>query len=305
MSCTNLIVDGSNLEFRSFWASMQNVKNPEEDISTYEKNSCTKQFMLSLKKIVKKASPDNVYVCWDKKLTHPSKNFRDELLGDYKGTRKKTSYVQLMYDQEPRTIELLKSLGCKCLFPNILEGDDVVAWLTHTLSGSNAVVSVDNDMYQLVNERTVVMHPSSHQIINSLNFEEIVGIKKDCFILYKAIKGDDSDNIIGLPGYGKAKGKRLAESWNPDHVTDEYKQIVERNIKVIDLSVGYKVHPEEVPVYERQLNEQENQPFNIKKFTELCKEYGIEGLTYNTHEWKELFQRNSMTDLINAYFVNK
>jgi DNA polymerase I len=303
MTCTNMIIDGSNIEHRSFWASKQ--PNNEMDYSS-DVNKCTKQFMLSFKKYVKRLEPDNIYVCWDKRLTWPSRNFREELSDDsYKGTREKSPDIHLMYEQEPKTINLLKALGCKCLFPNILEGDDVISWLVHTLDGTNVIVSVDNDLYQLIDDCTSMFHPGTSKIITHLNFEEEIGIERKYFKLYKAIKGDISDNIQGLPGYGEKKSKRLAMSWKDSIVTDEYKQIVEKSLKMIDLSIGYTMHSDEVPAYIKQLDEQKNQKTDFKKFEELCNEYGLYSFIKGIGEWKTIFGESSLVSALNDYFNNK
>ena len=42
------------------------------------------------------------------------------------------------------------------MYPGILEADDVIAWMTKKLPGDKVVISVDQDMLQLVNEKTMV-----------------------------------------------------------------------------------------------------------------------------------------------------
>lgn len=300
MECDNLIIDGSNIEYRMFFISKKGMS--PEDVST-EKNECVFGFLQVFKNLVKKFQPNNIYVCWDKKLTYPSTNFRDALTKNtYKAHRTKPIDIEDMYRQELITVEILKTLGSKCLFPNILEGDDVMAWLSHNMKGNNVVVSVDRDLLQLISDQTVIFNPSTKVIINKANFEREVGIKQEYFKLYKAIWGDAGDNVEGLPGYGKVKGKKLAENWTTTNVSDEYKLIVEQNLKVVDLSIGYTMHEDEVPVYQRQLAEQEHNSCDMKKFKELCKQYGFDAFVSNIGEWDGIFNKNKLASMFNSYF---
>ena len=294
----NLIVDGSNIEHRMFWISKKTGLRQNEE---GENTGCIYTFLLAFKNIVKTLKPDNIYVCWDKKLTWPSKNFRHELTKDqYKGTREKPVDIHEMYEQEPKIIDILKSLGCKCIFPNVMEGDDIISWLSHTLQGTNIIVSVDGDMCQLVNENTSIFRPDSKKRITVDNFEQEIGVKREHFKLYKAIMGDNSDNIEGLAGYGKVKSKKLAENWNNCGATEEQKLIVENNLKVLDLDIGYKYYPEEVPCYQKQLDEQKDKTCCIKEFQKSCERYQLFNLSRNISEWYDAFASNRIANLINS-----
>lgn len=299
---TNLIIDGSNIEHRMFYISNKGGTDYDQYGNPV---GCIQSFLLSFKKFVAKFQPTNIYVCWDKKLTWPSTNFRNELLDNtYKGTRIKPDNIREMYDQEPKIIEVLRSLGCKCLFPNVLEGDDIISWLAQTRSGSSVIISVDQDLLQLINDHVTVFNPGSKIEITPTNFEEIVGVKQDAFKVYKALLGDASDNIVGLRGYGKVRSKRLAEKWGEVNVTDDIKELVEKNLKIIDLSYGYTVHTDEIPCYERQLDEQKELEVNMKKFEEVCKKHDLNKILGKLSEWKTLFCQNKVASLIESYFAN-
>ena len=71
----NLIIDGSNLLHRSFWVAekvTQKIVLEEADVLFI--------FLKSIKGLVQKFKPDNIWVAWDKRLTHNSTNFCSHLI---------------------------------------------------------------------------------------------------------------------------------------------------------------------------------------------------------------------------------
>ena len=146
----NLIVDGSNLLYRIYFAWGIKVEDTE-DLSLVE------SFLICAKHYVEKYKADNVYVAWDQKLTHPSTNFRKDAADvSYKGTRdySKTKHV---HDHDDLIMDLLTDLGVKNIYPNVMEADDVMSWLSTTLDGQNIIVSTDKDMWQLINYINVLL----------------------------------------------------------------------------------------------------------------------------------------------------
>lgn len=213
----NLIIDGNNLLHRAFWAS-KNSKyfdannsvvleeiNSEEPVNSY----CTFLFLKSLRSYVEKFNPRDIYIAWDKKLKFPSTNFRKEMMkGEYKLNRDHTSSNDIFY-HEAIIENVCSSLGVKSIYPNVLEADDVIAWLSKQLS-PNIIISVDNDLYQLINNETSFYHLNKKETIGVHNFESIVNVPLTSFLYYKAILGDASDNVVGFPGHGKIRSRKLA-----------------------------------------------------------------------------------------------
>lgn len=294
MQIDNLIIDGTNLEFRIFYIS-RNIKLTN---NAGEQTGCIFKFLQTFYNLVEKFNPTNVYAAWDKKLTRPSTNFRKDILIDqYKAGRVKPPDIDEMFDQEVKLIEILETLGVKSIFPNVLEADDVCAWLSHTLPGKNVVVSVDQDLLQLITPNTSVYNLK--ELITYENFEDKKGLKPEQYVLYKAIKGDTSDNIIGLDGYGEVRSKKLAVSWNETNVSEDLKQIVDRNIKLIDLNYGYNFQENEKSKYIEQFNYVKEIKGDLEKFKALCERYNFNTFIENINQWKTLINRNNIIDLIN------
>ncbi len=295
MQVDNLIIDGTNLEFRIFYIARSMKTTNDEG----EHTSCMFNFLRTFYNLVERFNPTNIYAAWDKKLEHPSTNFRKEILVDqYKAGRTKPPDIQEMYDQEIKLIEMLETLGVKNIYPNVLEADDVCAWLATTQPGRNIVVSVDQDLLQLVNSTTSVYNLK--EMITFDNFEEKKGVKVEHFKLYKAIKGDASDNITGLSGYGEVRSRKLASNWSEGVLTEESKLIVLRNLRLIDLHYGYKFQPGERQKYEEQLNYLKNIKCDIEKFILLCTRYNFKSYIENINNWKRLTNRNNIIDIVNC-----
>jgi DNA polymerase-1 len=293
----NLILDGTNLEFRVFYVSesVNKLKQDKGFVPTIPR------FMTMFKSLVEKFNPDNIYVAWDKKHEYPSTNFRKDLLeGSYKAGRIKPDRIQDLYDQEPQIIELLTSIGVKSIFPEKLEADDVVSWLVKNVPGTSVVVSVDQDLYQLVSENVSVWNLKT--LITPTNFNSVVGVDLQNYKHYKAIMGDKSDNIKGLPGYGKVRSAKLAQIWESSTISPEYKKIIDRNMKIVDLDYGIVYQEGESDSYSAQLQESNKNIIDFKKFISLCQERKLKSVINSISEWKRLFDRNRLVDVINSLF---
>lgn len=294
MQVNNLILDGTNIEFRIFYIT-RGLKIQDENIKS---TNCIFKFLQTFKSLVEKFNPVNIYAAWDRKILHPSTNFRKEILLDqYKAGRIKPPDIQEMYDQEIRLIEMLETLGVKNIFPNVLEADDVCAWLTNVLSGTSIVVSVDQDLLQLVKPNISVYNLK--ELITYENFESKKGIIPEKYVLYKAIKGDISDNIIGVPGYGEIKAKKLALNYDEHNLLEENKQIIKRNLQLMDLHYGYNYQSGEKQKYEEQLNYVKSINGDVDKFKFLCEKYNFELFLNDINRWKKIINRNNIFEIIN------
>ncbi len=255
------------------------------------------RFLNSFINMVEEFNPTNIYFSWDKKIVNPSTNFRKEILeGTYKLGRKRHPDIQMMYDNEIVLIEIFESLGCKNIFPNVLEADDVCAWLSMVLPGKSIIVSADHDLLQMVTPNVSVYNLK--KMTTFKNFEEVKGMTPKEFILYKAIKGDTSDNIRGVPGLGEVKAAKLAKNWDASVLTEENLQIVERNIRLMNLRYGFNHQEGERQKYEEQLNYVKNIQGDISKFELLCHKYNFTWCLDDMNRWKRMIKRNSIVDII-------
>jgi 5'-3' exonuclease len=298
-----VIIDGSNLLFRTYWIAETRPKL----INT--KGSWTGPvylFLKSLKTIVDKFPSENVWITWDKKKNYPSTNFRKTLAPDtYKQNRdnEKTLKVHEVHDElQP----FLKALGIKQIYPWVLEADDIISWLTCEKHGNGSViVSVDKDMLQLVTTGVSYYNPIKKKTITYENFEQEVGIRLQDFVWYKALVGDKSDNIDGIAGYGVQRGKKLVEQGYDAIVqtlNEENKQKWFDNLKLVDLHGSYNKEVGEVECYTEQYEEQKNLQPNMKDFAALCEEQEFFSIIKDIEKWKDSFCRSQiLTNIINHF----
>src|SRR4051794_19015538 len=171
--------------------------------------------------------PDYVAVAFD--LSGPT--FRHEQYADYKATRSRMP--DDLAAQFPKVREVVKALRIPVYEQAGFEADDVIGTLTlqgDAIPIETTIVSVDLDMLQLVTDTTRVMTTRSG-VENTVIYDpariwERYGLRPDQMIDYKALKGDPTDNIPGVPGVGeKTAAKVVAEYGTLDELYARIEQV--------------------------------------------------------------------------------
>ena len=155
--------------------------------------------------------PDYLAVSFDL----PGPTFRHEQYADYKATRVKMP--DDLRDQFPKVREVVKALRIPVYEMAGYEADDVIGTITQQLDPKDdletTIVTVDLDMLQLVTPRVRLMTTRSG-VENTVMYDvaridERFGLRPDQMIDYKALKGDPTDNIPGVPGVGEKTAAKL------------------------------------------------------------------------------------------------
>jgi DNA polymerase I len=154
--------------------------------------------------------PDYLAVSFDL----PGPTFRHEQYADYKATR--TKMPDELRDQFPMVRAVVKALRIPVYELQGYEADDVIGTITRQtepLDLETTIVTVDLDMLQLVTEKTRLMTTRSgveNTVIYDLaKIDDRFGLRPDQMIDYKALKGDPTDNIPGVPGVGEKTAAKL------------------------------------------------------------------------------------------------
>ena len=306
----NLIIDGNNLLYRIFWTSNYKIEESNNPGQIF-------LFLRSLKSYVDKFRPKNIYCTWDKKLEWPSTNFRREATTvEYKAGRDDEKFKNVFENAE-KIQELLTNLGVHNIYPLRMEADDLMAWLSEELSGTSVIVTTDKDLLQTITERTIVYSPIKKKEITLDNFEEYTGVKKEHYISFRAVTGDKSDNIPGIPRYGIKRFLKLEhrvvsiDNSEPmalvrvDELTNEQYEIYSRNWLLMDLKKGYNYYDDEVPAYEKQLEQLQKSKINFSKFLEQAKELNLWSIVRNYTSWRKSFDNNEhLLNTINKAIQN-
>lgn len=282
-----LILDANNLLYRTFWVNKHHINDDD---------ATSLMFIRAVKSYCEKFNPDRTYAVWDKKLTYPSTNFRKNISsGTYKSNRDNT-VAKEAHKNDDSLKELLEHLGIKSLYPNVMEADDVIAYLCHNLTGKKYVVTVDKDLYQLINDETYIYNPIQKITVTPDNFTTYTkGVELTWFLDYKALVGDNSDNIKGLHKVGHKRAITLIEKFKKAEaaeVLNEHQyQIYKGNKDMMDLSMGYTFYEEEVPTYQKQLEEGMPEK-NMDAFFEKCKELNLNSIVNQKDKWCTTFNFN-------------
>jgi DNA polymerase-1 len=158
--------------------------------------------------------PDYVICAFD--LSGPT--FRHEAFADYKATRQKMP--DDLRDQFPRVRELVEAFRIPIYEMQGFEADDVIGTLSRQAEGRDlqtTIVSGDLDMLQLVTDRTHVM-TTRGGVQMTVTYDPATvlaryGLLPAQMIDFKALKGDATDNIPGVPGVGEKTASKLLQDF--------------------------------------------------------------------------------------------
>lgn len=212
-----LIIDGLNVFLRSFFIN-QEINSASQPVGG------AVGFLKSLNYYVNTFCPSKIYVIWESGGPSPR---RKKISPNYKANRSKIKEFKkiqagkestrdvLSLDNENRIYQLsllskiLKTTPVCQIFVSETEGDDIIGYLIrHKLSNisrntKKIIVSTDKDFYQLLEDKTVEIYDTAKKaLINDIYVLKTFGISARNFCLAKAVSGDPSDNIEGVPGIG-------------------------------------------------------------------------------------------------------
>jgi DNA polymerase-1 len=166
--------------------------------------------------IVRRLRPDYVVVAWDKAKTNIRR--RKEIYDGYKAGRKPAPAD--FYAQIPVLQDLLGALHWPFFECDDYEADDIMGTLARQaekLGLETYLISSDLDMLQIIDEHTKMYAlkkgVSSIEEFDRAVFEQKYGIKVEQFLDLKALKGDSSDNIPGVPGVGEKTAVSLLRQY--------------------------------------------------------------------------------------------
>ena len=202
-----LIVDQLNLFFRNY------IVNPSLSTDGSPIGGL-RGCMQSLQKVIRESKPDMVVICWDG--AGGSKK-RKLLKKDYKAGRKPIRLnraIRNMTDdeevdnkfwQQARLVDYYNQIPVIQFMFESTEADDIIAYVSkHKLleDYEKIILSSDKDFFQLLDDKTVLYRPVQKEILNKKSIVDKFNIHPTNFAMARAIAGDKSDNIEGIPGVG-------------------------------------------------------------------------------------------------------
>lgn len=224
MTKTLAIIDGKSIFYRGYYAM--------SNLTTSDGTSVggVYGFTAMALELMNRYQPDYVAVAWDKSKTNIRS--RKKIYPQYKAGRKPAPPD--FYAQIPILRELLSDLGWPLYEADDFEADDIIGTLANQADRHGKIntlmISSDLDMLQIVDHNTR-LYALKRGFTDIEEFdvpalEKKYGIKKEHFLDLKALKGDSSDNIPGVPGIGEKTAVALLQEYGSlDNIFDNINDI--------------------------------------------------------------------------------
>lgn len=203
-----MIIDGSSLLFRAFFAL------PPLKSALGTPTNAVYGFLTMLIKLYEEIHPDYIAVAFDK----GRQTFRTEMYSEYKGNR--PDAPEDLRPQFSLIQDVLKAMGICVIEEEGFEGDDILGSLSKKFASSELAVQIitgDRDNLQLVSDCSHVFLTkkgiSDMLEITLENMQDLYGYGPDKVIQMKALMGDSSDNIPGVPGVGEKTAFKLISEY--------------------------------------------------------------------------------------------
>jgi DNA polymerase-1 len=202
------IIDGHALAYRQFFAL------PVASFSTRagEPTNAVYGFARTLLDILQKEKPEYIAVSFDEGLSG-----RDELYGEYKGTREKMP--DELRTQIERIQQMVEAFNMPVLKKEGYEADDMigsVVGLAEAQGVSVRIVTGDRDILQLLSDHITVQLPRRNEadiVFDMALFRQEYGLEPWQLVDWKGLVGDTSDNIPGVRGIGDKTATKLLQEY--------------------------------------------------------------------------------------------
>ena len=205
---TIYLLDGYALAYRTYFALTGAFSN-RWVTSQGEPTAGVFGFTSVLLRLLEQDRPDYLAVAFD-----VGKTFRDDLYPEYKATREKMP--DDLRVQIKRIRQLVDTFNIPRLEMEGYEADDVLGSAARAATEAGLAVKIitgDRDLLQLVDSRVIVNLPgkslSDAKDYTEDTVVETLGVRPDQVVDYKALCGDQSDNIPGVHGIGKKTAESL------------------------------------------------------------------------------------------------
>jgi 5'-3' exonuclease len=207
-----VLLDGHGIIHRSFHA----FKEPLTVRRTGEVVTAVYGFVNTLFLVIEQLQPTHMAVALDA----PGKTFRHEMDVAYKAHRVATP--DDLVRQMQRVREVIDAFNIPVFMVEGYEADDLLGTLAvqaDALGIDTYLVTLDSDIVQLIRRhvRVFMFRPYVKQqpavIYDAESARQHYGVRPEQMPDFKALKGDPSDNIPGVPGIGEVTARRLLEQF--------------------------------------------------------------------------------------------
>ena len=205
-----LLIDGNSILNRAFYGL------PDMTNSQGLHTNAILGFLNIMFKFLEEENPTHLAVAFDLKAP----TFRHKMFADYKGTRK--GMPDELQEQVPVIREVLKAMNIPLMMEEGYEADDLLG--TMSVLGEQAgfevkIVSGDRDLLQLATKKVQIRIPKTNRagtVVEDYYEDDVLEkyqVTPKEFIDVKALMGDASDNIPGIPGIGEKTATKLIKEF--------------------------------------------------------------------------------------------
>ncbi len=205
-----VLIDGHSILNRAFYG-VPDLTN-SEGLHT----NAIYGFLNIMFKILDEEQPEYLTVTFD---VH-APTFRHKMFADYKGTRK--PMAEELRQQVPVIKEVLRAMRIEIIEQEGLEADDLLGTISRICEEKEmdvSIISGDRDTLQLATEHVKIRIPRTKQGKTEIedyyaaDVKERYGVTPREFIDVKALMGDASDNIPGVPGVGEKTATKIIQEY--------------------------------------------------------------------------------------------
>lgn len=228
-----VLIDGHSILNRAFYG-VPDLTN-SEGLHT----NAIYGFLNIMFKILDEEKPEYLTVTFD---VH-APTFRHKMYAEYKGTRK--PMAEELRQQVPVIKEVLKAMHIEIIEKEGLEADDLLGTISCICEQAGmdvSLISGDRDTLQLATEHVKIRIPKTKQgkteveDYHAAEVQESYGVTPKEFIDVKALMGDTSDNIPGVPGIGEKTATKIIQQYKSienayEHVEELKPPRASRNLK--------------------------------------------------------------------------
>ncbi len=205
-----MLLDGNSLINRGFYA-MPYLSNKNGEFT-----GGVFGFLNIFFKLLDEEQPERAAVCFD--VHQPT--FRHMEYSEYKGTRK--GMPEELKPQIPLLKKILTAMGIKIYELGGFEADDLLGTLakkSEAMGLEPVIVSGDRDLLQIADKVIRVRIPKTkggQTVVEDYRAEDVIntyGVTPNEFIEVKALMGDSSDNVPGVPSIGEKTAIKIISEY--------------------------------------------------------------------------------------------
>jgi len=307
-----LLIDGNNVITKAAFAIKESImaghpnKRPVGAVIS---------FLKTIRNIAQEVDAADAFIAWDTQRSQ----YRQNLLSTYKAHRDQ-SHPKLIEarQQIPEAKRLCDMLGIRSITHPLLEADDIIAWLAYLQPPDYpiAILSNDGDLAQILAWRPNATLVSNDRRITTPTFQDTFTVPPERYLEFKALQGDSSDNIPGIPKVGPVTAREairesptvadlkkwIQAKYEADKtrqqklklptVIDSYLDIFHRNLDLMNLRTWEQPQPCAPPINTWAQVTLATVTTNERKtaeFADYCNYHGLPSIGKFCPEWVEAF----------------